>query len=859
MEQEEIFQKAQAGDRLAYKEWTEEWFKTIGIFGYQNGVSEASSAKYITAVFETFYSQMPKVRMHEAEICLFQIASSSTPRFRADSAGALLKFEEDIEAHRLLQDMEEKQRIPFILYYLHGKQMEEIALIVGEGGQEISETLNGSLASLTNKLGLDSESGTLKRLELLKKSYSRILFELEEAKPVEEEMPIPLKAEAKPAGADKKSKVLLWSAGVFLAGVIGASFFMDDPNSNIASPVAEAEESDTVTASMVEAWKEQYKKAKESSPERLGVNPEVFNELVYVKKADQQMKRTFSENNIEKLKNDPKQMQHEVNLLLLKIETPKEMLTMLPELYLISDELIPVMDGYANKTTELIHEGDQVLKEHESLLAEMTVNGEMSPKKLLAQPEGVPEEVKNLVSSISERGLTIAKHPTDDRFILRNNMDTLYMNDQLNVMYDFNLLRHVPHFDDEGLLVPVQEMAFALSMLELILLEDEVSSGKFEEYAHVFQHSLWLLMKGDENQQVFDEEGIVKEPYQLAWKELGQQTRNPLIYVMLPIIEEMEASGWTESASLDQLEYSTIMDALMLEKNGELAKKLPNDDVKIETQRVMAEDFFTPYIEELYFSFTAEFDKNLLKEVSPLDVYRMFQFANQQKNPEVMWHLMDENKPPFEEYKAGWRQQPHFAEEIRWMEISEDALNRFGKMLIVYPYISYLEEETIMSYQPELVMAKNHIWEVKSHLYEHYESAGAAGPFKEEVERLYAAFSSGLDDSALAAASPGEVGALFLLAVEKKNFDMVKALTLGEQKQPTDIMEAQLAARGVVGLSAIGILKFFSDPSHMMPNEMSSSSLWFKDASTNDSGIYGSQLSMVKTPEGWRMEDLSMY
>ena len=44
----------------------------------------------------------------------------------------------------------------------------------------------------------------------------------------------------------------------------------------------------------------------------------------------------------------------------------------------------------------------------------------------------------------------------------------------------------------------------------------------------------------------------------------------PLRYIMDPIIKEMEASGWRESASWDSLDYYDLEEALVLYREGQL-------------------------------------------------------------------------------------------------------------------------------------------------------------------------------------------------------------------------------------------------------------------------------------------------
>lgn len=841
------------------------WWSSVAAFGYQNGVPEEQVPSYTEAVFGEFSLKDTDLEPEEEGNPLFQFAAGLLASYRTGSDGSLLKFEEDKEIHGWVQELEATQRLTLVLFYFHGKSAEEIAILVGKELEAVKKSLSESVMTLKRQLAMENESMVKKRLELANKSYLRIPFEIPEEGELDEghaalENDVLMPAQTKPAAApNKKTKVFLITAGIFLAGVVGATFLMEDPNSNVASPVVEAEESDIVTDAMIDAWKEEYEKARESSPERLGVEPEVFNTFEYVKKADQQKKWTFSENTIEKLRDDPKEMQREVDLLLLKIETPKGMLAKLPGLFLMSDELEPVIEDYEYKTTELIYEGDQILREYAPELADVKMNGEISPEKLLMEQENVPEPVRKLIDSLTERGLSAAKHPADDRFILRRNMEVLYPVDQMQGNFGVEALRFAPYFDEDGLLVSVEEMSYALPMLEYLLIEQEIGSENFQKYAHVFQHSFWLLLKGDANQQVFDEKGVVKEKYRRVWNEIAQGMENSLIFLLLPIVEEMEASGWTESISYDRLQYEDIINALLLEMEGQLAEKLPNGDIKIEAEMVTAEEFYGAEIETLYTSFVIDYDRNRLKGASPLEVFRLFQYANQQKDPVTMWHLMSEGKPSLEEYTMFWRQQPNMAEQIDFVEISKESMQRRGGNLFIYPFINHLKEEPMMMYNPELVTKKDHVWEVTGHLYERYDLPEKGSAYESEVQKLYAAFAPDFDDAKISSASPGEIGGMFLLAAEKKNYEMVKALSVGTEEPPVNIIEAQLASRGVPAFSEATIIKFFNEPVQGDAKDFSVGSLWFQGPAEESGEMFPNQINMVRTPAGWRMENLTTY
>ena len=67
---------------------------------------------------------------------------------------------------------------------------------------------------------------------------------------------------------------------------------------------------------------------------------------------------------------------------------------------------------------------------------------------------------------------------------------------------------------------------------------------------------------------------------------------------------------------------------------------------------------FENKVQETYYSFSSNHDLSVLKEVSPLVIIGVYFYANDQKDPETMWHLYSKTKNvvKLEEFVNGWSQ-----------------------------------------------------------------------------------------------------------------------------------------------------------------------------------------------------------
>lgn len=870
MREKELFHAAQTGDGAAFGEWCRNHGSRIGQFGYQNGVPPGDLVLYQEAVYRAIGKQLLKIEVDQAEQALYIEAIAAFKEYaRQTSSGEteeLLRFEEDLEMHRAIQQLAEDRRVIFTLFYFQHMDNEAIAPLTGQSTEKIEEELAKAVEFLADALQLESISQTMKRIEFLEKSYNRIQVHVQEEDLLsgvsEEEPELAIAAVARNAAPTKKVAALLVTAGLFLTGVIGASFVLNDENPKVT---ASADKEDQITRELIEDWRAQYKEARKTAPERMGIQQEVFDQFGYVKEADAKLKRILSDKNIKKMENNPKILEEEMTKALVSIETPKGMVASLSGMVLPAEEAQEFLHEYALKTKEIMGVVDTALLAHQEELAEMKFEGELSPEKLMGNQKKMPEELQRLLAGMHEQGLVISTHPYEERFILRRNMDALFSNEGLSM--DFytseytHLLQNEPYFDEQGLLVDVEFMSYVLNGMERALIESENYSRLYLEFEYIFQHSFWLMVKGSDADPIFDSKGVVHEKYQSAWKQMLIQSGNPLIYTLLPIVEEMEASGWTKSESYDALAYTDIVQALYLEKAQQLAEKMPNGDVKVEHRMVDLANFDFAETEKLYEAFSQNHDVTVLENVDPLDILFLYYYANNQEDKETMWHLTADNgwKPEKDQFLSEWRKQPDLFEDVRWVETAKDGFERNGRTLFLYPSMGYGMQGVISEPTPKLIMAENHTWLVENQLVESY-VLEEEPEFVAKVKALYEKFAIDFDQDMLEDLTAGEISGMFFYAREVEDYAAMQKLSDEDVLAlDADYFVQQLKVRGVPKLSEIGRLLFSSETLHYDLNLRRSGRIQYELKEADAEYMMGNGHALFQTDKGWRIGNMDMY
>ncbi|WP_223641980.1 hypothetical protein [Planococcus sp. 4-30] len=861
--------QGQKGEESAFSSWVGEIQPDLGRFVYQLGVTIEELPNFQQLVLLQLHEQFEQLTPEQAKIQLYKITvqqiQEHSLHFENNSKPQVLGFPEDQELHTQLQKLDLAKRVPFALTRFHSLSPAEISIITEMQDHQLHQVMEEGARELQQHLQVD-ERQMQQRLVLLEKSYRRLVPPL----PVDRELQRidrnPSSPEESPKITEpplqnrKKPFIVMGAAGLFLAAVIGASFTINDQQSETAG-TTEYQKAEKVTDEMVADWQSRYKTIKETSPKRLGMSIEQYSQLDYVKQADAEMARTFSDESLRSLEDDPIEMQLAMDHLFRQIETPRGMTESLTGPNAMpSSEIEDFLRNYAAKTDELRVFADSVLLKYQEELESTIVMDQLSPEKLLAESENYPEKLRLLVESLPEYNLLAVVHPNGEKF--RTVRDVHILNQQQPIASDpyawqyLNLLSNEPYFDGSGFLMPIETIPQHLMIMEQALVEEGDGTSLFDGIEVAYPQVFWQLVKGSENSSVYDTEGKVKDDYRKAWN--GLATSNPMAFLMLPILEEMEASDWTASAHYDELKFQDLLNALAMEKSGDLAEKLPNGNLMIEDEFVDMQDFDWSRIQPLYESFKSTYDLQLLADVPPLDVLFMYHYANKLGDTETLWHLLAASplKPPLTEFEKEWKPIPDIAETAQWVELSGDfSKQRVKDKVYIYPQVQLDEYDQRLDLL--LVTEKDRIWQIDYQQYESYDLLGADQQFKENVDSLYAAFTAGQQNQLPADTKPGEVAAVFFKAVENKDIQAMRKLST-ETEWTDEEYVYFLELHSFRPFSELAQLAFATNFSAWNSGDLTGRAE-IEYASGPQDSLFKESFLMKKTEDGWRMVHSNNY
>ncbi|MDQ0430375.1 DNA-directed RNA polymerase specialized sigma24 family protein [Planomicrobium stackebrandtii] len=864
----DLYKQAQKGDSSAFYTWAESIQPEMGRFAYQLGVSYEDLPAFQQLGFQQLHKQLEQVTAEQAKRQLFkwmvQHATTLSIPQEGKAYRRILGFQEDQELHEELQKLELDQRISLILFYFHEVSLSDIMTITEESEQQLLELKKQGVQELQTRLHLQ-ESQVVQRLGMLQKSYQRLMLPSSLGQNVQKAENRLLAAElipltAAPPRVQKKKAVVLGAAGLFLAAVIGISFSVNDQQAR-NSGTTEFQQADTVTDEMVADWRSQYDMIKKTSPQRLGMTEQQYNALDYVKLADGEMEKVFGEAALESLKEDPVRMQEEVDRLFRMAETPRGMAQSLSGPNpMRSSEVEAFLQDYAAKTDELRIFADSILLEYRQELESTIVMDQLSPEKLLAQTESFPDKLRLVVEALPEYNLFAVVHPNGNRF--RTVRDVNVLNQQQPIANDpyawqyLNLLSAEPYFDSSGFLVPLNTIPQHLITMEQALLEEGGPASLFDKVEVAYLQTFWQLIKGSGNSPVFNEEGKVQLEYRTAWS--GVSLSNPMAYLMLPILEEMEASGWTTSKQYDELEFDDLSDALEMEKSGELADKLPNGNLVIEDEFVDLQDFDYSRVEPLYESFKASYDLQVLAGVPPLDVLFLYHYANKLDDRETLWHLFADSpiKPALQVFQEEWQPIPELTENANWIELSVDFYRqRVKDKVYIYPQVG--SDEFLERLDVLLVTEKDRIWQIDYQRYNSYNLPGEDQQFRQRINSLYASVSGGSQSQLPVETPAGEVAGVFFKAADNKDIGTMKKL-MAETGWTDDELSSFLELHNFQPFSEIEQIIFRT---HFNPDMAAGlrGAAEIKYAAGSSGSLIQDMFFMEETADGWRMTGLNNY
>lgn len=821
-------------------------------FAYQNGMADGVTSSFFEHVQERAGKQEASA---DVELELYRAAAAllaQCPDLQND--GTLIGFQEDRETHMALQSLPFNERMVAVLYLVNGHELPFVARVLQWDERELLELAGSAKRKLAEKLSLEGDQETMQRLEFLEKSMKRIKLPDRET-PIEERSVADEQQEERAPKVKKSAFWLVAASIVLLAGVVGTSLFFDSFRLPSASEASEGQ----LTQERANEMERHYEETRGNVTQRLGMEEAQFAEFDFVAAADREKDKLFSRSHLQQHKDDAELFAQQVEELMWMIETPKGMGESLASSgHMPVEEVDRFMQLYFEKTNELQRYAENVLKNNEDKLP-AEFDRYMAPQRLIEELPDAPAELEHLLAAWPEYALRFRMADPERMHLLVKDIGALQQLPQFHshpFAFEYlQLLTVYPYFDERGWLVDPSVLVYAFGTMSYLLSEEPTDSALKTEIEVMYEQTFWQVTKGAE-QEIY-EGATVKPEIQKLWKELV--TYDSLAAILLPVIEEMEDSGWQHSDSLDNLEYGDSLEMLKRERDGELSASLPNGDFPLEAELVDLTDFDYSRVKELYARFKKSHDRALLAGVQPMDIYFLYFYANHENDPETMHYLLadSELKPSLEQYIADWEPAPELTDHALWVEIQPEAARRIYKKMTIQPQLAYEEQDIgfhrANPLQPALVTERDHVW-----LVQYVQQEFSQGPDQELQKKGVEAYEALANKEKLPeVTSPLIVAYALLHAIDEENIKLANSLLAagseepGSEEQETGFWRNFAGSHQAAGFENLDTMSFTATDLNVGNEVEASLEILYKTTGAEE---WYEHLNMKKTPDGWRFE-----
>lgn len=617
--------------------WADVHFQKIEQLGVQYGLS-LDSAFQVT--LDTFLAVRDEPSTSEIRLYSYALARMKEHQLAAPFLETIFPFKEDADLHSEIVALEEKCRIPLILSSFHELDSEQIGAILEEASINVE-------ANIQIAKSLLSENQLHKRLGLLKKSYNRLPVQFTSDQVVGK-APTPEMMKSKP------SKWLI-AAGILLVGVLTATFFLPEKG-----------DTEKATSNKFEV---EYKEAREEYQDILGLTNNRFNKLNFIQEADKQM-ALFKENESE---NSDEELEAEFKKVMNELAPPSVMVKNISSgrFSESEQESIAFLTVYRAKIKNLLVLYDEILWDYRNEIENFEVKSYLNKAdRLMEKADEFPEELKNVLLTMQDQSITLVENRDTGEIRASYLMSDMYRDMQWNFhphTYGYMYLVATEPLVVNGKLADkMHEFFYLLLAMEETLstvTKDNILYPALEAEYISFMHQ---MIQGSSSENVFNERGGVKDEYRDLWQRLsGVFGARPSNYLLMPIVEEMEASGWKHSPTRDEFSKETVVEALLLARMGELERLMYGEPPVVRDDSItLPNEEFSSQVQRLYNEFKDTYDIRVFKGLSPLLTVGVFDYANEMEDPATMYHLLREGFDEYsetgitqtlEEYVESWR------------------------------------------------------------------------------------------------------------------------------------------------------------------------------------------------------------
>ncbi|ALC84626.1 hypothetical protein AM499_01385 [Bacillus sp. FJAT-22090] len=501
------------------------------------------------------------------------------------------------------------------------------------------------------------------RLDLLKTSYDRVpssidtdeilnKIELEKVEPLS-------KNKTTKSKWQKVAELAVSIASILIIGILGATFLLEDETRQ--GKEIQNEES----KAFLEKLKKNYPIERKKRREMLNLSEEEFSQIEFIRSADMNFQHYTDDRSSPfidgTIYTDLDERYEEI---MNNLKLPSEMVKEIHQgKKLNKAETVSFLNEYYLKINNFRTYANEKLNEYKEELSIYKVEGHYSINEIIENEPFLPEEFNNLRYIAHNQGLQlkIMEDGIDLTFRIDLTLTPTLFSGNLNSIADgyLQMMAFEPFTYAWELIFPMNDTFVVLKNMENYLLDDYINNNfgdsKMESY---YTSVFYFLVKGTKENPVFDKKGIVKDEYRELWRLMTQTNGNsPFPYLLIPIVNEFEKTGWTKSEEWNNFSYAHIEDALHLAKNGDIEKFMPN---LITKDQVVNHDFLQR-IHVLYKSFAATHDQTVLKDATPEEIVSLYYYCSLMEDYETKYELYIKDDSyvqiPKEEYMKGTHQK----------------------------------------------------------------------------------------------------------------------------------------------------------------------------------------------------------
>jgi len=791
LEDVKLIRNAKQGDFTGLGEWIDLHSGAVERFAFQYGLTLDLAHDLTLDTFRTFREELEDLDELEPLIhVLYKTLLKKLSHYQLSTKAPedLFLFKEDRALHSDIIKLNGKYRVPFILSVFHGLETQQIATIMKSSTADIESNIQRAME-------LIGGGNLRKRLTLLEKSYDRLPLQFQATQILGT-----ISQGERPKKSKKKSVLWLIVAAVILMVSIVAI------QNLFVSKGKQSAQGDGNDAFLTEL-EESYQTERDMRQEMLKLEDTRFNRLNFIRVADEKMKRLKSSRSTEN-QSQREELAAEVKRIISELKLPAEMIEEIRGAQLNEDEKASMeyLDLYRGKVNDILTVYNGIIWDNREAI-ENYLQGSKTVDLLMLRLEETPEELQNIIATMQDQSIKLCekKNTGEISACYYNTENHHHMEELLHhkVAAYVSMLTYDYYMTHKNMEYSPDWVANELQRIEQTVITAEKESDLYPLLESYYIRLFYSFVKSPEIVQMLDEQGSVPENHQNAWRRLFlYEEATPLGYLARPMYKEMEASGWRSSESWEQFNREKIEVAIKLARNGELDELVHGTTPKVENYVIeFPDEKYDRKVEELYNEFNKSHDKTIFKDLSPIYVVGVFDYANEMENPETMFNLFYEGIVRDQEngsvaslytYLNNWRKGFSLLKGAGSIEYSGADLTRSGDNYQAEVKITYNNHpETYVS----TLLDENQIWQMGETWledlpsYEETPPTNVAGVFTLEAQIIYDYFAEMKDPTQSRWYSAIDIVRLFYYAAELEDYETQYALYY--QGKDSEIIEKE--------------------------------------------------------------------